>query len=213
MVEPDSELLYFADPMCSWCWGFLPTVERLAAQYEARAPVSVVMAGLHCGTQKALEPGMKDTIRCHWDRVREASGQPFDATFFDRVGFVYDTEPSCRAVVAARRIVEASALPVLARLHRAFYAENRDITDEGTIIALVAEHLGLSETRFADVFQDDETLLETDGDFQLARELGVRRFPTLLARSGCALTVITEGFSPFDRVAEPLAACFEGAAE
>ena len=24
--------IYFADPMCSWCWGFAPVIEKIAAE-------------------------------------------------------------------------------------------------------------------------------------------------------------------------------------
>jgi len=205
VLTHDNELLYFADPMCSWCWGFLPSAKRLAERYGDRAPLSLVMGGLHCGTQVPLEDGMKERIRGHWARVHEVTGQPFDEAFFERASFVYDTEPSCRAVVAARRVAPECALPVLERLHQAFYAENRDITDEGTLVALVAEHLGLSEARFGEIYDAEETLLETYGDFELARELGVRGFPTLIARKDCSLEVLTQGFAPLPQVEGPLA--------
>lgn len=209
VFESSSELLYFADPMCSWCWGFLPSVKKLVERYGDQTMLSVVLGGLHCGTQKSLEPSMKETIRCHWERVHEATGQPFDRSFFDRPDFVYDTEPSCRAVVAARRIAVECALPVLERLHRAFYAENRDITDEPTLVSLCAEHLGISETRFAEVYGQEETQLETYSDFELARELGVRGFPTLLAREACSITVLTQGYSPLEKLEPALAEWFE----
>jgi len=37
------------------------------------------------------------------ERVRDASGQPFDFDFFARERFVYDTEAAARAAVVMRR--------------------------------------------------------------------------------------------------------------
>ena len=39
----ERQLLYFADPMCSWCWGFSPVVEELGTRYQVRATLAVVM--------------------------------------------------------------------------------------------------------------------------------------------------------------------------
>ena len=30
-------MLYFADPMCSWCWGFNPVMARVREAYGERA--------------------------------------------------------------------------------------------------------------------------------------------------------------------------------
>ena len=46
---PDHRLVYFADPMCSWCYGFAPVVSVLAERFEERMPLQVVMGGLRAG--------------------------------------------------------------------------------------------------------------------------------------------------------------------
>jgi putative protein-disulfide isomerase len=38
-------LLYFADPLCSWCYGFGPELARLLAAH-ADATLELVMGGL-----------------------------------------------------------------------------------------------------------------------------------------------------------------------
>jgi protein-disulfide isomerase-like protein with CxxC motif len=69
-------------------------------------------------------------VRGHWEQVRAASGQPFDFAFFERPSFVYDTEPACRAVAVARAHDGGLAVPFLAAVQRAFYAENRAVAQE-----------------------------------------------------------------------------------
>ena len=36
---PDRNLVYFADPMCSWCYGFSPVITALAERFEDRLPL------------------------------------------------------------------------------------------------------------------------------------------------------------------------------
>lgn len=200
---PARHLLYFADPMCSWCWGFSPAVRRLQAELADKLPIRPIMGGLRPGATEAMTPRAKREIRGHWAYVREASGQPFDFGFFRRDGFVYDTEPPCRAVVAARRLDAAKTLPMLEAIHYAFYAENRDVTDKPELTA-IAEAQGFDPKTFAQAFDDAETVTETQGDFWLSQASGVTGFPTLLAIENGKARVVTIGYRPWDAFGEAL---------
>jgi putative protein-disulfide isomerase len=203
MAAP-TRLVYFADPMCSWCYGFSPVVAALAERFEGRLPLDLIMGGLRAGNTQPMRAEDKDYIRGAWTRVGAASGQPFDFSFFDREGFVYDTEPACRAVVTARRLLPRMALPFMARIQQAFYAENRDMTAPEEI-AGVAEEAGFDRAGFSETFAAAETRNETFRDFLTAQSLGVQGFPTLIAGSdekGYAL--LTNGYRPLDDLAEPL---------
>ena len=61
-----------------------------------------------------MRPQDKDYIRNAWTQVNGATGQPFDFAFLERDGFVYDTEPACRAVVTVRRMMPKLALAFMA---------------------------------------------------------------------------------------------------
>ncbi len=98
----DRHFLYVADPLCSWCYGFAPVMDQLAAHFAGRLGVRVIMGGLRAGNTKAMRAEDKAYIKDAWTRVAAASGQKFDHAFFDREGFIYDTEPACRAVVTVR---------------------------------------------------------------------------------------------------------------
>ncbi len=198
------KLVYFADPMCSWCYGFSPVIAALAERFEDRLPLQLVMGGLRAGNAEPMTAKDKDYIRSAWTKVGAATGQPFDMSFFDRETFTYDTEPACRAVVTARQLLPKLALAFMGRIQRAFYAENRDMTaaDE---IADVAEEAGLDRAQFAQAFAAPETQNNTFRDFLTAQELGIRGFPTLIAGSndkGYAL--LTNGYQPLENLAEPL---------
>ena len=203
-MTAQTRLVYFADPMCSWCYGFSPVIAALAERFEDRLPLDLVMGGLRAGNTEPMRAEDKDYIRSAWTRVGAASGQPFDFSFFDREGFLYDTEPACRAVVTARRLLPRMALPFMARIQQAFYAENRDMT-AAREIAEVAEEAGFDRAGFGAAFAGAEARNETFRDFLTAQSLGIHGFPTLIAGSeerGYAL--LTNGYRPLEGLAEPL---------
>jgi putative protein-disulfide isomerase len=199
------QLVYFADPMCSWCWGFSPVIEAARERFGADLSLRLILGGLRPGTTEVMDAAAKRMIREHWDHVHEASGQPFDYAFFGREGFVYDTEPACRAVVALRRLDPEAAPAFLKHLHQAFYAGNRDVTERETLCDLAAE-FGLDRDRFAATFDDEATVAETGRDFAIARRAGITGFPTLLAGSDAdGYAVVSPGYQPWDGVEKLIA--------
>jgi putative protein-disulfide isomerase len=198
-------LIYFADPMCSWCWGFAPVIDAVRERFGPDLPIRLIIGGLRPGTTKPMNEAAKRTTREHWEHVHEASGQPFDFTFFEREGFVYDTEPAARAVVVVRRTGMDRALDLLKRLHLGFYAHNQDVTDEAVLAELSSES-GIDRSVFLQAFRNDEARQETWQDFAIAQKAGITGFPSLIAGvgEGTEYSIVTFGYQPADRILPPL---------
>src|SRR5687768_16644773 len=113
-------LIYFADPMCSWCYGFSPVIAQIRQTFGRALPIQVVMGGLRPGNDKPSSETSKTELKVHWEHIREITGLPFDDAILDQPGFLYDTDPAARAVVRVRREDDEKAAPFLRRLHRAF---------------------------------------------------------------------------------------------
>ncbi|MGH3443062.1 MAG: DsbA family protein [Nitriliruptorales bacterium] len=206
-TTPDLEFLYVGDPMCSWCWGFAPVLERLDSRYDV--PIRTITGGLRPGDRaEPLDDRMRRFLAHHWEQVEDASGQPFDHATLGREGWVYDTEPSCRAVVAMREIAPAETLRWFARVQRAFYAEGLDVTDLDTFPDLL-DDFDVDPVKYAEVLRTDETLERTHADFALAQRLGVFGFPTLLLRDGDESASVTRGFVPWEHLEPRLTAWFQ----
>ena len=196
------DLLYIADPMCSWCWGFSPVIDAVRDHFGGELSMRLLMGGLRPGTEEPMSDVMKTEIKGHWEHVHLATGQPFDYAFFDREGFVYDTEPASRAAVAFRRLESDLAFDFLKNVQKAFYAMNLDVADP-EVLANIAAGSGLDREAFAAEFRAEETVRETWEDFELSRRMGVTGFPTLLAGSDDdGYEVITAGYRPWEQVKE-----------
>ncbi len=199
----DRRLFYFADPMCSWCWGFSPVIARIRAGYGDRAPVRLVVGGLRAGMTAAMDTRAKAAVRGHWEHVEAASGQPFSFGFFDRDGFVYDTAPACRAAVAMRNLAPEHTFAYLAALQRAFYVEGGDVTDADTLAALAEPFCG-DAGAFATVYAAAEIAEATLADFRLTQALGIAGFPAVILGDANGLTALTIGYRPFEELAPAL---------
>jgi putative protein-disulfide isomerase len=199
MAEP--HLIYFADPMCSWCYGFSPVIDEVRRAYGRALPIRVVMGGLRPGTDQPMTEKAKTEIVGHWNHVHEATGLPFDAAVLDREGFVYDTDPAARAVVVARRESEELAVRYLAAAQRAFYAGNRDVTSPEVLADLAAD-FGLDREAFLAAWTSEDAKQETWRDYAITHRAGVAGFPTLVGGPNAegVFGVVTRGFAPGEQV-------------
>lgn len=194
-------LIYFADPMCSWCYGFSPVIEEVRRNFGRALPVRVMMGGLRPGTERPMDEAAKREVLSHWTHVHEATGLPFDEGALDREGFVYDTDPGARAVVVIRRQSQELAVSYLARAQRAFYAEGRDVTS-GEVLADLAEELGFDRESFLDQWSAEEAKQETWRDYAISQRAGVTAFPTLVGgpNEEGVYGVVTRGYAPPEQV-------------
>ena len=199
---PDKRILYIADPMCSWCWGFSPVIAAIADAVARRARVKVVVGGLRPGTSEPMDDRAKAAIRHHWEQVAAETGQPFAFGFFDRTRFVYDTEPPCRAVVVVRSLDPAAALPFFRDLQQAFYADGADVTADDVLRELAARYVAAEA--FADRFTQPEMVAETRSDFALAQALGIGGFPAVVLADDEGYRLLTMGYQPFEALRDPL---------
>lgn len=184
--------------MCSWCWGFTPVIERVREAYRAHLKIALVLGGLRSDALPQT-PAQRDEILHHWREVNERSGQPFRFENAMPQGFVYDTEPPSRAVIAAGSLDAALTFPMYKAIQAAFYAGGRDVTQAGAL-AEIADDLGLDRTRFVQAFESETARAQTQAHFQQARQLGVRGFPTLILQHSDKLHLVTHGWQPLERI-------------
>lgn len=201
-------LVYVGDPMCSWCWGYAPVVERLVASHDLG--FRLIVGGLRPGpaAQPLTEP-TKAFILHHWDSVAAATGQPFDRRAFAArsADWMYDTELPAVAVVAMRGLQPDSELPFFFDLQEAFYADGVDVTDPSVYPGLAAPHV--DPEAFMAALADERTTQAAREDFAEARRLGATGFPTTLLHIGGRWRMLATGYQPYEYVDPILHAAVE----
>jgi putative protein-disulfide isomerase len=193
--------IYFADPMCSWCWGFSPVVAALRERTGEVLPIRLVMGGLRPGTTTPMAEDARRNLVGHWHEIHELTGQPFGDGLIGMDGFRYDTDPPARAVVLARRTSTDLGLDYLARVQRAFYAEGLDVTQNAVLIDLAVD-LGFDRDAFAAGLAEEALKSETWRDYAVSQRAGVTGFPTLIVGPNAdkTYTPVTRGYQDAESV-------------
>ncbi len=191
-------LIYIADPMCSWCYGFGPELLTLL-QGLPETPLELVVGGLRAYNKEVISDELKTTLLSHWKHVEEASGLPFSYDALAREGFIYNTEPACRAVVAARILAPEAVLHAFYAIQHAFYAEGLDVTQGEVLAQVVSDALTnagfpIDAAAFHATWTEEATMTATANDFHRTREWSVSGFPTLVLERNGSLDLVTSGY-------------------
>ena len=189
-------LWYFADPMCSWCWGFSPVISQVKANYENQLKIALVMGGLRAGETEPMSASSREDILHHWHQVRQMTGQSFDFENALPDGFIYNTELACRAVITVAQLDKTKTFEYFTSVQAAFYAINQDVTQASQLQQLATD-IGLDGNEFIAVFNSENNKQATQKSFQFSRQAGVQGFPTLILNQGETLHVLSRGFQDY----------------
>lgn len=174
------EFIYVGDPMCSWCWGFAPELDKLRKKHKEDWKFTLVLGGLRPGPQEPMGKEMKEVVQHHWRAIAVRTGQPFNHDFFDREGFIYNTEIPSRAIMAARVLDRELAFDFYHEVQGGFYSKNMDTGIFDSYVP-IAQKFNLNVDEFKDLFDSERVRSFTEGQFELAQRMEATGFPSLLA--------------------------------
>lgn len=205
----DKEILYIADPMCSWCWGFSPVITSIWEDFSQHAIITLVVGGLRPGNDQALNDEAKEVLLHHWHQVHDHTGQSFDFELKFPSSFVLDTEPSCRAARTMQQLKPEKTFDYFKALHQAFYLDHQDIT-QADILTQLATPFGVEAEAFVSTLQSEAMKDRTIEDFHFAQRLGVQGFPTVVLNDREGFKLLCNGYQPYERLKPFLQAWVDG---
>ncbi|MGQ0502379.1 MAG: DsbA family protein [Panacagrimonas sp.] len=192
----DKELIYIADPMCSWCWGFAPVSKQLAELIHGRADLKVLPGGLRTDTQVPLSDHEAGQIMHHWEDVAARTGQPFDLGRPLDASYVYNTGAACRALSWMARQRPQHALAYLHSLHYAFYVDRKDLKLPAVLAEYARPYL-LDADQFETQIGQADAQAAFEADLSFVRRCGIEGFPSVLLRTGQRIQKLTVGYQPY----------------
>ena len=189
MMEEKRTLYYVHDPMCSWCWAFVPTWEKIQSGLPSDIEVVFLLGGLAPDSDLPMPEQMKLTIAGYWQTIQErVPGTQFNYDFWTQCQPRRSTYPSCRAVLAAKAQAknsdEAKDLEksMVRAIQEGYYLNARNPSDFDTLIAF-AEEIGLDVERFKIALNSESTIEKLNEEMLMARSIGAQGFPSLILKS------------------------------
>jgi len=202
MSQEKPKLIYFGDPMCSWCYGFAPELEKVVTKLSDKVTLELVMGGLRPYNKQTMVE-LKSFLTEHWQEVNHRSGQTFKYDILDDTQITYDTEPPSRAVVVVRSISPKQEMEFFKEVQKLFYQENKNLHLAESYFP-VLKALNIDKTLFTKNFESENFKQKIKEDFTKSADYGVRGFPTLILQNGSDLFLISNGYSSSEDIIEKI---------
>lgn len=179
-----SQILYVTDPLCLWCYGMAPDLEAFYATLPSDIHCETINGGLFpAKNARVADKSFRNYLKGAAQQVTEYTGQIFGDSFWSLLetpNFRYDTEPSARASVAIKHLLnEASMRSFIHDLQRAVFIEGKNPNDT-EVLADIAVQQGADREGFVTLFNDSKNTIETHKEYMQAKQIGVTGFPAVI---------------------------------
>jgi putative protein-disulfide isomerase len=176
------KLIYAFDPLCGWCYGFIPAMRALIAAHPDLT-VDLRMGGLITGERIRHYADMAGYIRGAHQQMTSVTGMALGEPFFDRIlaspTIIASSLVPCAALLQVRTARPDKTLDFAHALQIAHFQEGEDLNDP-LVYARIAAETGL-DLAF-DLPGPRDLTAALAAEFTATRRLGVRAYPTLLAQ-------------------------------
>jgi len=208
-VTKPVKIIYYTDPICSSCWGIEPQLRKLKLEYGDYVEIEYRMGGLlpdwsynSGGISKPAD------VAHHWDEASAHYEMPIDGDVWleDPLDSSY---PSCIAVKAAQLQDKQKAVQFMRILREMLYLDKKNIA-KWQYINEAATLAGLNTEKLKKDYEGPAKKLFEE-DLEMARNLGVRGFPTLFFSDGSGNQLKVYGSKQYDAYENALKATFPGA--
>jgi predicted DsbA family dithiol-disulfide isomerase len=197
------KLLYFTDPICSSCWGIDPQLKKLALEYGPYFEIEYRMGGLlpsweAYGGRDVSGPA---SVAQHWEEAGAHYEMPIDGDLWLEDPLPSSYPPSI-AFKAAQQQGEEKAVKFLRRIKEMIFLEKKNIARWDNL-KQAAQETGLDAKQLKADYEGKAVQLFQE-DLALARQLGVRGFPTIFVTDGADNRLLVYGSRPYGQYEEAL---------
>ena len=168
--------------MCSWCWGFSNSYDKLIAKLDDKIEVVRVLGGLAPDSEEAMTDATKLMVKNAWHQIDKIIPDiRFNFDYWQLNTPRRSTYPACRAVIAAREQGQQFDLIMTKAIQTAYYKKAQNPSDIGVLIRL-ARDIGLDEDLFIHDIKSSKIEKTLLAEIKYARSLKANSFPSLVLK-------------------------------
>jgi len=200
-------LIYVMDPLCGWCYGFSPVMQKVYDTYKDKVNFKVVTGGMiideKVGPIGKIAPFLKKATA----QVTQHTGAEFSPLFLDTIlqkgtQILTSLQPSI-AIQICKKEKPDSIFSFLTALHKDIYIHGLQ-TAEAKDYGRLAKAMGFDPKSFINFVTKQEYIDAAKEDFKEAEALGIESYPALLLRETEGIRVISRGFVHWDQLSYTL---------
>jgi len=174
-----STLFYVVDPMCSWCYAFSPTWQKILDNLPSSIKVVYVQGGLAPTCDEDMPVSMQMMLQDTWKQIHQRVGTSFNFDFWNDCKPRRSTYLSCMAAISAR--MQNKEKEMVAAIQKQYYLNAQNPSDKNTLVD-AARTIDLDIKKFSEDLESDIVLKKFNEDLNLKEKLKVMGFPSLVLK-------------------------------
>ena len=177
-------LYYIHDSMCSWCYGFAPTWNKIQEKLPSTITVEYVVGGLAPDSDQPMPEETQIMVRGAWERIQNMLGTEFNFSFWDNNTPRRSTYPACKAVLTAK--MQNFEKEMIKAIQEAYYLRALNPSDDDVLIQIATElknalpEQKIDIEKFSKDLNSDAINQDLENQILLSRKLNHRGFPSLV---------------------------------
>ncbi len=184
--------------MCSWCWGFNKTWNKVKKSLPKNINIQYVLGGLAPDSNEIMPDKMREYIQYNWQKIeKNIPGTIFNYDFWANCTPVRSTYPACRAVIAAKNQNDQLEISMINAIQEAYYLYAKNPSKDTTLIN-IAKAIGLNVTQFKKDLNSNTTQQQLDNNINLSKSLGAKGFPSIVLKRDSVTKLIKIDYNNSD---------------
>ncbi len=196
-----NHLYYIYDPMCSWCYAFSDTFEKLKEKLDSNIKIEYIPGGLAPHSNEPMPQEMRKKIESIWYEIERVIGTKFNHDFWEKCTPRRSTYLACQATLAAK--VQGYEEQMIKAIQNAYYQRALNPSDEDTLV-LLADELGLDIEVFKKDLYSEKIIKEFEDKMDFRRKIHLNSFPSLALEHDGQINIISVRFNEPEKILEQI---------
>ena len=176
--------------MCSWCWAFKPTWQKILTSLPQNLIVEYLLGGLAPDNDNPMSPETRKFIMDNWRRIQDTvPATKFNYEFWRLNTPKRSTFIACRAVISAKIQNPKFERAMIDAIQYAYYLKAQN-PSEKIILFNLAEDIGLNVQAFKQDLNSTRVNNSLIKEIEFSRMMPINGFPSLVLSKNNTLTQI-----------------------
>ena len=198
----NNKIIYIYDPVCGWCYGFSPVIQKIQKEYAEKLDFDIISGGMVIGEREGLIGDFADYILKALPRLEEMTGvkfgEPYLSKLRDKSLYQSSLKP-CIALEVFKSFNEKDAITFASSIQKAQYIDGHDLQDDSVYLELIKPY-GILPEAFLQKLNSDEFRMETTNQFKMIQEWGISGFPAVILVKDNQFYLIAKGYVDYDNL-------------
>jgi putative protein-disulfide isomerase len=199
--EEKPEVIYIFDPLCGWCYGFSPVMQKIYAEFKSDYDFLVLSGGMITGDRVGPIGLVAPYIKEAYKSVEQTTGVKFGEKFLNEIlakgEAVFNSALPARALATFRLFKPHESLAFASQLQKAIYYDGINLYHDESY-GQIAEGFGIDLTSFIQKMKEPQIEEIVNNEFEMVAGMGIRAFPSVVLRKGKELSLISTGYKDYE---------------